>query len=111
MQAIEREKRNLWRRYLLNLTVNTLFQARKHVSGRRTSTLLFALIDPRGGRCVTNKYKDEALFRATCVAMAECDLADVYAAPPPPTNPTITAMYYPSPKPSLSSASIFNSLK
>lgn len=66
---------------LINSTVDTLFQAKRYVSGPRPaaliSTLISTLIDKEGKSLVTNEDKAQALFHATCVATAECDMGDI----------------------------------
>lgn len=52
MHAIEREKINSWRRDLSTLTVDTLFQARKHAMGTKSSTLI-STSQPPAGRFVS----------------------------------------------------------
>lgn len=95
-RAIEVEKTNFWRKYLSTLTVDTLFQAKRYVSGPKPSPLITMLIDKDGQYLVTNDDKAKALFNTTCVATAECDLGDILNSPLlRVADPT--AKYFPSP--------------
>lgn len=93
LKTIEKEKLNSWRKYLSTLTVNTLFQARKFALGPKQSTLISTLIEGDGKQLITNDEKAAALFNATCVATADCDLHDVSPQPFPRT-PSDTATYF-----------------
>lgn len=83
--AIEHEKTISWRRYLSTLTVDTLVQAKRYASGPRQLKLVSTLIDGDGTPCISNNEKASALFKATCVATAPCDLQDI----PPRLSPRV----------------------
>lgn len=109
--TIQSEKTNSWRRYLSTLTVDTLFQAKKYASGPRPSPLISTLINTDETLCLTNEEKAAALFCATSVATAPCDLDDVHDSQFP-RSPNPSATYLNLPDPFFFSKSIlFNSLK
>lgn len=95
-RAIDTEKTNSWGRYLSTLTVDTLFQAKRYVSGPKPSPLIATLIDPEGNCLVTNEDKARALFNSTCISTAECDMGDIPLKHFPRTNDP-SATYLPSP--------------
>ena len=85
-RAIKHEKENRWREYLSTLTHDTLFQAKKFVSGRQPSPIINTLISRSGKVCSSTSKKAQVLFKTTCIATAPCLLTDV----PPisyPCNP------------------------
>lgn len=106
---MEREKTNTWRKHLSTLTIDTLFQAKKHATDTKKSSLISTLIDTDGNRCTTNKAKAQMLFNATCIATTSCELNDVNATPFP-RRPKLLAKYFPNPTLSLSHNSIRDAL-
>lgn len=108
-REVEREKTNSWRRYLSTLTVDTLFQAKKHATTARTSNLVLTPINSRGEHCIAKNDKAIILFQATCVATSQCDLRDVDTSPFP-RGPQANAMFFPTPSISLTLPHICDSL-
>lgn len=105
--ALECEKHNSWRIYML--TVETLFQAKKHATGTKRSNIISTLIDHQGHQCLSNASKAKTLFRATCVATSECDLSNIIDHPFPRTRNN-TSTYLSSPLSAFSLPFIFDSL-
>lgn len=96
--AIKTKKVLSWRKYISTLTVDTLFQAKRFVSGTKPSPLITTLVNKTGKALVTNEDKAEALFHATCVATAACYMGDIPQQAYPRT-PDPSAEYFESPLP------------
>lgn len=67
-------KEDSWKTYLSTLTHETLFQAKRFASGRKTSALVNTLVSTAGTICSTNEEKADLLFETTCVATAPCTI-------------------------------------